>query len=112
MWMVNPGVMCNQHLLGEHVELHMLAGTIKRNKSIKGYLNGLVQPSLIIFRHAQLVEEMARRNMKHKSAIDSVDLGDFSAREISEQDNLVELERRCRQCAARIAAGQRFVPGN
>ena len=26
MWMVNPGFMCNKHLLGEHVECHMLVG--------------------------------------------------------------------------------------
>ena len=23
MWMVNPRIMCRQHLLGEHVEIHM-----------------------------------------------------------------------------------------
>lgn len=28
MWMVDPKIMCRKHLLGEHLELHMLAGCI------------------------------------------------------------------------------------
>jgi hypothetical protein len=28
MWMVPPKVMCRKHLLGEHVEIHMLAGSL------------------------------------------------------------------------------------
>ena len=34
MWLVPPSHMCRKHLLGEHVELHMLLGTLKKGKSI------------------------------------------------------------------------------
>lgn len=30
MWLVPPSHMCRKHLLGEHVELHMLLGTLKK----------------------------------------------------------------------------------
>ena len=39
MWMVNPEILCRKHLLGEHVELHMLVGWIIKGKSIQGYLD-------------------------------------------------------------------------
>jgi hypothetical protein len=29
MWMVNPRIMCGNHLLGEHLETHMFYGIIK-----------------------------------------------------------------------------------
>ena len=36
MWMLPPECMCRKHLLGEHVELHMLLGSMRRGKSIEG----------------------------------------------------------------------------
>lgn len=70
MWMVQPEQMCRQHLLGEHVELHMLVGTIRRHKSLQGYVdNGLIEPLSIHSRHEALVEEMTRRGYSHHSPI-------------------------------------------
>lgn len=40
MWMLPPETMCRKHLLGEHVELHMLLGTMKRGRRIDGFLAG------------------------------------------------------------------------
>jgi hypothetical protein len=101
MWMVNPRIMCNQHLLGEHVELHMLVGNIKRGKSIDGFLSGLVDPSLVVQRHEELALEMVCRGMDHKSPIDFT--GNFissrAVQSISEISNLKELANRCKQCS-------------
>ncbi len=48
MWGIDERFMCRQQLLGEHVEMHMIAGSIKRGKSIEGYtLNGLIETSRI-----------------------------------------------------------------
>lgn len=59
MWMVNPRIMCRQHLLGEHVEIHMFIGTLNRKKSVKGYLEkGLLEIHNLYARHEILVEEM------------------------------------------------------
>ena len=40
MWMLPPETMCRKHLLGEHVELHMLLGSLRRGKNIDGFLAG------------------------------------------------------------------------
>ena len=48
MWMVPPSKMCRQHLLGEHVEIHMLVGTMRKGKSMQGfYDNRLVDLKLL-----------------------------------------------------------------
>jgi hypothetical protein len=48
MWGINPKKLCNQHLLGEHLEMHMFVGCIKKGISLKGYYeNKLVRTDLI-----------------------------------------------------------------
>lgn len=70
MWNVNPRLMCRQHLLGEHLEMHMFIGCITKNKNIDGYINnGFVETDNIINRHEELVVEMTRRSFNHKSLI-------------------------------------------
>lgn len=36
MWNINPRYMCRKHLLGEHVETHMLVGSLRKEKSVQG----------------------------------------------------------------------------
>lgn len=99
MWMVDPRVMCDQHLLGEHVELHMLVGTLLRKRSVAGFVvNKLIEVHNVRSRHAELVEEMTRRGMKHRSPLPS-----FRARRLGKVDphvNLQELAHRCNNCKA------------
>ena len=100
MWMVDPRKMCDQHLLGEHVELHMLVGTLVRKRSVAGFVeNKLIEVHNVRARHQQLVIEMTRRGMKHKSPLPrfrAIRLGKVSVRA-----NLVELARRCEDCRAK-----------
>jgi hypothetical protein len=101
MWMVEPELMCDRHLLGEHAELHMLAGSLSHNKSIEGFLHGLLNPNLMQSRHDALVYEMTRRGMKHRSPLEAVAYhGDCE--KISVEENLKELVRRCPRCAKLI----------
>ena len=104
MWMVDPKIMCDQHLLGEHVELHMLVGNIQRGKSIDGFLSGLVNPGFIVQRHEVVANEMLYRGMNHKSPIESP--GEFTSNRtvqpISETSNLKELAHRCDRCSLLI----------
>lgn len=70
MWLVDPELMCRNHLLGEHLELHILAGCLNRGKNIRGFIEqGLVDPTLICKRHAELVTEMERRGYSHSSPL-------------------------------------------
>jgi len=65
MWMVNPKIMCRQHLLGEHVEIHMFVGTLSRGKSVKGYLEkGLLEVHNLYWRHEELVEEIKTKRLQ------------------------------------------------
>jgi len=108
MWMTPPAGMCRKHLLGEHVELHMLLGSLRRGKSIDGFISGrLVDPQMVFARHALLVEEMERRGFKHSSPIDAQECATLAARyagraSIDISANLTELMRRCPDCAARM----------
>jgi hypothetical protein len=106
MWLVDPRLMCSQHLLGEHVELHMLVGSLKRGRNIAGFLrDGLVELNSIRRRHTELVAEMHRRGYVHKSP-----LPEFRARRAGSVDataNLKELARRCGDCRDLIRASTR-----
>jgi hypothetical protein len=70
MWMIDPKKLCRKHLLGEHVETHMLAGTLNREKSIDGFVeNGLVEVLSLQKRHDDLAAEMQRRGYNHQSPL-------------------------------------------
>ena len=100
--MVNPRIMCRQHLLGEHVEIHMFIGTLNRKKSVKGYLQkGLLEVHNLYSRHNELVEEMKRRGYRHHSEVEekwkTVNMLGF----IDRKQNLEELINRCSKCKTR-----------
>jgi hypothetical protein len=101
MWLVDPRLMCSQHLLGEHVELHMLVGSLNRNRNIDGFLRGgLVELRSVRRRHAELVAEMQHRGFRHRSP-----LPQFRNRRAGQVDriaNLKELARRCAECESLI----------
>lgn len=105
LWNVPTERMCNQHLLGEHVEMHMFSGTMKMGKSLQGYVDKkLFDYSLYLKRHDILVREMEKRGFNHKSALNTntnfiKKYKNFRA-EISTEKNLLELKRRCKNCKA------------
>ena len=101
MWMVPPEVMCRKHLLGEHVEIHMLAGSLRRKRSIEGHLAaGQLEPQSIHRRHAALVAEMRRRGFKHQSPLPSA--GRLTSRHriarVDVAKSMNELATRCKDC--------------
>lgn len=108
MWTVDTKVLCMQHLLGEHVELHMLVGTILAGVSIQGYLDkGLLEPMMIRERHEALAQEIKRRANGKKSMVHSSALPDYSFPEmklgfVDAESNYLELAHRCPDCRKRI----------
>lgn len=98
MWGIDPKKLCRKHLLGEHVEMHMFAGTINKGISIVGYLSrGLVNPQEIESRHSLLSEEMQRRGYNHNSPL-LFDCSNLPMTPLSIADNEIELKRRCQEC--------------
>ena len=99
LWLTDPKLLCDKHLLGEHNECHMFVGTILKGKSIRGYLSkGLLQVHSLRERHEELAAEMLRRGMNHKSPLPEFPIR--VAGNISIEGNYEELRRRCKRCEA------------
>lgn len=96
LWGVNPRTMCRQHLLGEHVEMHMVAGSVRRGRPLGRLLDGFVDLARVRRRHRELAVEMKRRGYCHKSPL--LPMGHVRGGRIDVQENAVELQRRCRAC--------------
>lgn len=114
MWMVNPKVMCRQHLLGEHVEIHMFLGAMRKGYSMLGYVeNGLLEVKSLKGRHDDLVAEMLRRGYQHNSPLP--DYTDEvlqrlsvieSVSEVPRKEAFDELLGRCQRCRSGAYAGE------
>lgn len=74
IWDLSPRILCRQHLLGEHRELHGLWNIITLGK--RGYsqhpetLRWVGKAAALFARHEALVSEMERRGYNHKSPLD------------------------------------------
>lgn len=108
MWMVEPKIMCRQHLIGEYRELFTILGILKRGTSIKGYIdNDLIEPSSILSRYNEVREEMISRGYKPmKEFMFSVELFDnmcveYYTHTIDRERCKKELLSRCPECAKR-----------
>jgi len=118
MWMVDPRLLCRNHLLGEHKELHMLLGCMKKGKSITGYLErDQLFPGWVFTRHEELVKEIIDRGYNHNSPMicdEVVAVSDsYSSQDVGlhghtvdwktiRKRNLEDLEKRCPECAKRM----------
>jgi len=104
MWMVNPKIMCRQHLLGEHAEIHMFVGAIDRGYSVKGYLErGLLEVHNLYERHKELVREMKRRKYRHNSEIDKKWKQAEKLGSIDREKSFKQLINRCSRCRERYS---------
>lgn len=74
IWDVDPALLCRQHLLGEHRELHGLWNILAEGKA--GYSRHpetrrwAGRMAALFARHERLVEEMERRGYRHASPLD------------------------------------------
>ena len=80
MWMIDPDLMCIQHILGEHRELHALKGALERTKPEYDNCNrhrknlttlakdGLIELKSLRIRHEELVKFLNN----HKTPIGNI----------------------------------------
>lgn len=106
MWMVNPELMCNKHLLGEHGELHKFLHNWVKKHSITGRITAnSIEPMSYKKRHDELAEEMLARGMNHKSPLEQPDFSYLPLHEINavveQEANLQLLFDRCELCRER-----------
>jgi hypothetical protein len=108
-WMLDPRILCQKHLCGEHVETHMFLGSFKKKISIDGYIkNNCTEPEAVSSRHDALVKEMLDRGYNHKSPISEEELqesleylGDKRYVKVDKKSSLEDLLKRCPECRAR-----------
>ena len=106
MWMVDTNIMCRKHLLGEHVETHMMLGTMRKGYGIAGYIrNNCVEPRSIKTRHDALATEMIQRGYNHESPMDEIvfgdaikSYGDYLEHIINVEKSMADLLGRCPKC--------------
>ena len=101
--MIDPKLMCNKHLLDEHVECHMFAGCITKGKSIKGYIaRGLFDGYHLQQRHDKLAQEMIGRGMNHQSPLDQPANTPCDVLLVDVTRNVTELADRCQECENKL----------
>ncbi|MEX0920589.1 MAG: pyrimidine dimer DNA glycosylase/endonuclease V [Candidatus Pacearchaeota archaeon] len=104
MWNLPPEILCNQHLLGEHKELHQAVGSMNKGKSLKGHIEmGQIEIHNIKKRHDELVTEMIKRGFVHMSPLPK--FKSFNAGYIDKDFNKRDLISRCNQCKKRFENG-------
>jgi len=98
MWNVDVSKMCKNHLLGEHLEMHMFVGSINKGTSMDGYLEkGLLEIHNLKNRHKELVTEMLNRGYVHKSPLPA--LHKIIKNGIVDiEKNKKNLHDRCKEC--------------
>lgn len=114
MWMLKPTLLCRKHLLGEHNELHMLAGSICKRKSLDGFIRKkLLEPRNLAWRHSMLAEEMRARGYRHASPLqeyeEALSLYPEYVRTATVDmcAAVADLSARCPDCADRVGTFQR-----
>lgn len=98
MWMCEPHLMCRQHLLGEHNEIHKHRHNFVKKHKMGGRA-GQIEPRSMKVRHDDLVKEMENRGYQHKSPYEMPDisyLGDFP--DVDVKESCGELITRCNNC--------------
>ena len=103
--MINPELLCNKHLLGEHGELHKFIPSFRKKYSIDNRISPVVQIELSSYqqRHDELADEMLSRGMNHKSPLP--ELPDFSYlpeeqynAKVDIDISIKDLKERCYDC--------------
>ncbi len=107
MWMIDPKLLCQKHLFGEHYEIHLHKHNFVKHHSISGRISPivLIEPQNMKIRHDELVEEMLRRGYNHNSPYELPDLSYLPDNQrCAKADagyNIADLFDRCSECYQR-----------
>ena len=108
MFMLNPKLLCRNHLLGEHSELHKHRHIFEKHHSIAGRISPivLIEPESMKSRHDELAIEMLARGYNHQSPYEQPDLSHLSDDQryakVDLEYNLKDLYNRCSECKNKI----------
>lgn len=100
MWMVDPRILCKNHLLGEHGEIHKHRHNFVKKHKMAGRV-GQIEPSAMEFRHNELAQEMLARGYNHQSPFFQPDISHLPPMSVNREESLAMLLERCYACKAR-----------
>ena len=107
MWMIDPKLLCNKHLLGEHGEIHKFKKSFEKRYSVKGRLSPVIQiePQNMKSRHDELAKELKNRKMNHKSDYEQPNVDYIEGINnivVDRNISLRDLSERCQECKDKI----------
>lgn len=108
MHMINPIMLCRNHFLGEHNEIHKHRHNFVKHHSIKGRIepDPQIEPLSMQSRHDRLVSEFERRKYNHKSPYTQPDLSylpdHHRTARVNIYKSLCRLMDTCDECRERI----------
>jgi len=98
MWMVDPKIMCKNHLLGEHNEIHKHRHSFVKKYNLSGR-KGQIEPASMKARHDELAKEMLLRGWNHNSEYSQPDTSHLPKDFIVDvKESLKLLINRCPKC--------------
>lgn len=113
--MIDPSLLCNKHLIGEHGEIHKHRHNFVKQYSISGRISPVVQiePSSMASRHDELAEEMLNRGLNHLSPYDMPDISYLPKEQlmavVNTETSIAELINRCEKCKEKIQCANLFL---
>ena len=107
MWMLPPIILCQQHLLGEHNEIHKHKHNFEKQHKMDGRIKPIPQiiPVKMQERHDELAKEMLRRDRNHKSPYKMPSISYLPLKYLTAKANIEfninDLITRCSECKKR-----------
>lgn len=105
MWMIPPELLCTQHLVGEHGELHKHHHNFVKKHSIAGRVqpgNVQIEPMSMKARHDELVKYLKN----HNSPYTQPDLSHLPIEQkkakVDIMQSIEELKNKCDECRNKI----------
>ena len=109
MWMVDPKLLCDKHLLGEHGELHKHIHSFRKGHKVDKRFYPVVQIQFKGYRerHDILALEMVRRGMNHKSPLPELPnfrriYPEYYNKKVDVDISLTDLRNRCKKCSVEV----------
>lgn len=106
MHMLDPKILCQKHLLAEHLSVHAFVSLINQGNSLLGYIeHNLLEVSSLRNRHATLMVEMVLRGLHHNSSLNLItnynNYQAYSQYTIDQSQSLNDLMNTCNRCRER-----------